>query len=48
MALAPGDDAAVAWGVVYRATETVMMGHFGAFFCGGCDCIDKLAGQVLV
>ena len=46
--LVAGDDAAAVWGVVYRATEQVMMGHFGALFCGGCDCIDKLAGQVLV
>ena len=46
-ALAPESSAAAVWQVVYQATEVVMMGYFGAVFCGGCECIDKLAGQVL-
>ena len=46
--LATGSDPAAVWAAVYQAVEVVMMGHFGALFCGGCDCIDKLAGQVLV
>ena len=47
-ALAPESSAEAVWQVVYQATEVVMMGYFGAVFCGGCECIDKLAGQVLV
>ena len=49
MPLTAGSDAALRWKAVYNAVEVVMMGHFGAVFCGGCDCIDtgKLAGQVL-
>jgi len=25
-----------------------MLRHMGEFVCGGCDCLDTLAGQVLV
>ena len=45
--LTPTDDVAARWKAVYDAVEVVMMGHFGAVFCGGCDCLDTLAGQVL-
>jgi G3E family GTPase len=47
-ALSSDDDAGRRWQVIYQATEKVMMGHFGSFFCGGCDCTPAdLAGQVL-
>ena len=29
------------------AAEVVMLSHFGGYFCGACDCLDVLAGQVL-
>ena len=43
-ALADGADS---WAQVQAAAEKVMLGHFGGYFCGACDCIDVLAGQVL-
>ena len=32
---------------VQAAAEVVMLSHFGGYFCGACDCLDVLAGQVL-
>ena len=46
-ALTPADEAARLWSNVYACTEQVMATHFGALFCGGCECFDVLAGQVL-
>ena len=45
--LCDGDDARAVWRVLYDATELVMRGHFAAIYCGGCDCLENLAGQVL-
>lgn len=41
------DDALVRWAEVLRAAEAVMMAHLGEIVCGGCDCLDTLAGKVL-
>ena len=46
--LEAGDDALGAWADVAKACESVMMAHFGGWFCGGCDCMDTLAGKVLM
>lgn len=45
--LCAGDDARLVWRTLYDATESVMAAHFAALYCGGCDCLDKLAGQAL-
>ena len=44
----PRTSPAVCWADVKAATERVMLRHMGEFVCGGCDCLDTLAGQVLV
>ena len=41
------DSAPVVWSRLYDATEAVMRVHFAAIYCGGCDCLENLAGQVL-
>jgi hypothetical protein len=35
------------WADVQRAAEGVMMSHLGEIVCGGCDCLETLAGKVL-
>ena len=35
------------WADVQRAAEGVMMAHLGEIVCGGCDCLETLAGKVL-
>ena len=45
--LVEGDDAKTVWRTIYNATEAVMAAHFAAIYCGGCDCLENLAGQVL-
>ena len=45
--IGPSSDALKAWRALSAATEEVMQNHFGAFFCGGCECLENLAGQVL-
>ena len=32
---------------VQKAAEGVMLANMGGFLCGGCDCLDTLAGKVL-
>ena len=41
------DEGRAVWRVLYEATEAVMRAHFAAIYCGGCDCLEALAGQVL-
>ena len=36
------------WAEVQAGTEQVMLQHFEGAFCGGCSCLENLAGQVLV
>jgi hypothetical protein len=43
----PAADPLALWTDVHGATEQVMLRHFGGVFCH-CDCMDALAGQVLV
>ena len=44
-----GRDAAKAcWAEVAAAAERVMARRFAGVYCGGCDCLENLAGKVLV
>jgi G3E family GTPase len=39
---------AVCWADLQAAAERVMTRHLSGFVCGSCDCLENLAGQVLV
>jgi len=41
------DEVRTRWSEVQKAAEGVMMSHLGEMVCGGCDCLDTLAGKVL-
>ena len=43
----PEDEARLVWRVLYEGAEAVMQRHFAAVYCGGCACLENLAGQVL-
>ena len=45
--LVAGDEPRPVWRTLYDATEAVMTEHFAAIYCGGCDCLENLAGKVL-
>lgn len=32
---------------VQQVTERMMVQHMQAVFCGGCDCLEQLAGKAL-
>ena len=42
------DDAKACWAEVAAAAERVMARRFAGVYCGGCDCLENLAGKVLV
>ena len=42
------DDARACWAEVAAAAERVMARRFAGVYCGGCDCLENLAGKVLV
>jgi len=44
----PHTRAKLCWVDVQAAAERVMTRHLGGFVCGSCDCLEDLAGQVLV
>ena len=44
----PRTKASLCWADMQCAAERVMTRHLGGFVCGSCDCIEVLAGQVLV
>jgi len=39
---------ALCWADLQAAAERVMTRHLSGFVCGSCDCLENLAGQVLV
>ena len=39
--------AAMLWSDLQKATERLMAKYLEAMFCGGCDCLEQLAGKVL-
>ena len=45
---AGADDARACWAEVAAAAERVMARRFAGVYCGGCDCLENLAGKVLV
>ena len=38
---------AIAWAELYRATELLMAKYFEGMFCGGCNCLEQIAGKAL-
>ena len=41
------DAVAIAWSELQAAAEQMMAAYFEGMFCGGCSCLEQLAGKVL-
>ena len=41
------EDARLCWAEVQKVAERMMAKYFEGVYCGGCNCLEQLAGKVL-